>query len=1078
MHAIRGILLSLLAGLALSAAASGAPEANPLLVVDVTEATQSERVLAASLQGLANRSPQGPRVFLVGAPRDAEWLAWSLRITPRQTEEVTPAQLLEALRPELRGQVLYDPAAPYTLDIATTVAGLEDAVASPSDLGLPTLMDLRGRWTSAAAAYRWGTENLLPRCSGSQAALLPPGSVAMRDFAIQRRMFAFSPPPSPEDPVFGEILLRLTPGAAIYGAAPATLMGALSEHSHFLVSSAETPNLSYLSRSAEQEARYQYRGYLYPAAPRYLSLIFDCSDLDLALDRMVSLWDDPVRGVLPLGWAVPGALAETAPAALRRYYADAYRSGMDHFVLGANGAGHMDLSSSPSPSVFYDATAQARAALDARTSLYIAGPASGASQLAASLAEFGGATGARGLFVVAGNDFEPSVYGGIAMIMAPRCNGVQDAVAYLDSIPLARRFAALCLNPRTMTPGDAARIAAHVADRYVVLPPEDLVELMRDMSLPQRDGPSSVAVSSVQYPDTPAAEDPLKVRALIEPDSSVLAASVMYQRVGAPIAFSEPLLQVEGAYEAQIPPVRCGGDLALRIRAVGSDGGVAWSPMWTVTIPRQDRDEDGLSDVEEHFLLTDPGSPDSDGDGLPDLNDRFPLRFDRQPVIYTGPVAPPSDLPYLLDRDQSKATAEGRLVMPGQQCVYRLPLDRLAPRADAIVSLQAEGPASVAVSADPGAFADSFVGSINGVWYSEPIPERAREGGIFVRVACPAAAVDPLRIDSIAVISPPEAPSVVGTWISPAHPGPGQEVTVSSLVYDPSGVSEVMLSYSVNGQGDISLPMPRVDGTQNYRLRLPAFDNRDLVAWWISARDTDGNKAATAPGYLLIGSQSRETVTLTAARDFIGEWGAARDSDNQWLAAPVPGLRDTARTGLTGGTYTLWLLGGGRGNSIAVYVGDKQIGSIDPKAPDGWQRVGRLRVDAGSHRVHLVSEARPDAPEGSSPRYAGVVLTANQSFTPPACGYLDIYNMLAVLSPAAGETLTGTVELKATGAGNVTRAAFYLGDQLIRQVSGPPFTLSLRTSRLPNGPHRLRVEALDRAGETGLAVEVPLTVAN
>ena len=184
MHAIRGILLSLLAGLALSAAASGAPEAGPLLVVNVTETTPSQRVLAASLQGLANRSPQGPRVFLVGAPRDAEWLAWSLRIAPRQTEEVTPSQLLEALRPELAGQVLYDPAAPYTLDIATTLAGLENAVASPSDLGLPTVMDLRGRWTTAAAAYRWGIETLLPRCSGSQAALLPPGSIAMRDFAI------------------------------------------------------------------------------------------------------------------------------------------------------------------------------------------------------------------------------------------------------------------------------------------------------------------------------------------------------------------------------------------------------------------------------------------------------------------------------------------------------------------------------------------------------------------------------------------------------------------------------------------------------------------------------------------------------------------------------------------------------------------------------------------------------------------------------------------------------------------------------------------------------------------------------
>ena len=91
---------------------------------------------------------------------------------------------------------------------------------------------------------------------------------------------------------------------------------------------------------------------------------------------------------------------------------------------------------------------------------------------------------------------------------------------------------------------------------------------------------------------------------------------------------------------------------------------------------------------------------------------------------------------------------------------------------------------------------------------------------------------------------------------------------------------------------------------------------------------------------------------------------------------------------------------------------------------------------------------------------------------------LDIYNSLTLFSPVSGQTLTGRVQFHATGAGNLTGAEFSLDGQLLRRVSGPPFTLSLNTARVANGPHTLRVEAVDRAGPTDLAIEIPVRVAN
>jgi hypothetical protein len=106
-----------------------------------------------------------------------------------------------------------------------------------------------------------------------------------------------------------------------------------------------------------------------------------------------------------------------------------------------------------------------------------------------------------------------------------------------------------------------------------------------------------------------------------------------------------------------------------------------------------------------------------------------------------------------------------------------------------------------------------------------------------------------------------------------------------------------------------------------------------------------------------------------------------------------------------------------------------------------------------------------------------VIVTADSSFSPPAGRVLDIHNAIALLFPSPDQTLSGTVELVATGAGNITGAEFSLDGEVVRQVSGPPFRLALNTQRFAPGPHLLGVAASSRSGPLGVSVEVPVTIA-
>lgn len=146
---------------------------------DIGDLSGAEQTLLTTLQGVVNRSRPELYYLFRGEDVDARWLR---SIPVPQTRYDDPLALVGKYRRRVRGAVLYDTGVPDSINVATTLAGLEDSVAATPELAekyqLRTVADLRGKFgDDRVATYRWEFENLFPRCTKRLLAGLPPTMV-------------------------------------------------------------------------------------------------------------------------------------------------------------------------------------------------------------------------------------------------------------------------------------------------------------------------------------------------------------------------------------------------------------------------------------------------------------------------------------------------------------------------------------------------------------------------------------------------------------------------------------------------------------------------------------------------------------------------------------------------------------------------------------------------------------------------------------------------------------------------------------------------------------------------------------
>ena len=326
-----------------------------------------EKVLLLSLQGLANRT--SPRLYVVH-PRDYQWEITEPLFEFYQrkhgvvfTELKTAEEALNELASGAKGYVVWEPAVPATMNVAFTIAGLEDALVVTSDLiplverhGLKKIDDLRGRYTGRTDAqiYTDAVNRYWARCThdslmlmgGHTGAIRMPG---MADWGVRQKMFFEDLSANPKQPdelaLEKSLLSQLKPGGTVFGWHS---YGKDTEEQHTTLLSGyglkmeglhNLPNLSFNCQFGFTpgfkftNSHHVARDAKLEAEPKvYLSFVQSDS-------IGIGVWTKPGRGKLPFAWQVTMNWTKFSPAALEYFHESATPN--DYFIGGLSGPGYM-----------------------------------------------------------------------------------------------------------------------------------------------------------------------------------------------------------------------------------------------------------------------------------------------------------------------------------------------------------------------------------------------------------------------------------------------------------------------------------------------------------------------------------------------------------------------------------------------------------------------------------------------------------------------------------------------------------------------------------------------------------------
>lgn len=355
--------------------------AERLVVFDASALPTELEMPAVALQGLVNRKQA--RLYLINKTNpqmmDEVWLNYMKEkgYTGQEERVGSLKELIARFRSEIKGVILYDPAVPGSVNAAWMIGGLEGALPLHPDraaeLGLPTLMDLRGKWKRNVEAYRFVYDNYWPRMSHHLLAWAYPGAAALssHDYLTQFNVFMFwvsshgdgEPGADPEaEEEFLEELLAATPpctpvlGWPQNGDAEGVVeyigVRRISEYGKFTPGTIYCSNLSVHTAVRPDEKIFRQKSRRQPAvgarkldpSKLYVSLnILESGDaLWYWQSHQRKIWGDPLRGTVPVGYAMNVTLIDALPLVAQWYYENA--TPRDTFFAALSGLGYMNTS--------------------------------------------------------------------------------------------------------------------------------------------------------------------------------------------------------------------------------------------------------------------------------------------------------------------------------------------------------------------------------------------------------------------------------------------------------------------------------------------------------------------------------------------------------------------------------------------------------------------------------------------------------------------------------------------------------------------------------------------------------------
>jgi len=1066
-------------------------------------ATPEQMTWLGSLQGAINRQNGDTAVMIIGSDTDAAWADMLVKTYQLKKEVLTAGAFLETQKAALTGQVRYDPAQPWTRNIALTAAALQPGlvIATDADLGVPTVLDFRNKWLNRQEAYAWAITKYADKADGHAFVLAPDSGHLLADFISARQLLAvdLSLEPGEELDLLTTLLKRYPAHSCIFGDPDDhTLQQATFQkfdalalaHNDTLVPVRYTPNLSCLARFPAIRPIVQGRNETAGAGEKPIVVFVygagkavpgGSRSLDYARETVQRLLTDRALTSVPVGIEVPTALWDVAPA-IYQAFITRQRLCAAEFIAAPTRDNlemvkrHMDLDS-----------------------MWL----SGSTDLTTCRELTGELVKAKWL-----GAFEPSAmpFGALPAFLAwpTSDNMITKPAELLAALPDSKMtLKVLHLDPAGVTPEMLRRMLPEISRTCMPMTPSQALRATHEISyllpylkahstlsgMPPKRGKRTLTVDAPTTTVTIlSAADAIPVTVHIAGPTPVLAARVIYKAPDGRRGAADLQEGEMGNWSTTLPPMLTGGTLEVHARVV-EQGGFAESisPSLTLEIPTVDSDRDGLDDTLESYLGSDPKNFNTTGDGLPDGLSDDPTRYHRDIISLLPAVIPPADGPLLADAGASTADEQGRLIPAGKAITYRLPLRDL-PAAQAWLRVVSSGKGTVALNGKTPAALDILPAD----QAVTVVPLRgAKPLGADLTVTLTADA-KPLRILALELITNPDGPYLLPVQFDPPFPFAGAPIPVQVMAYDHDGIKSVRLYYHDGESKTFNVTeLKPVEGSGNvlFAGTLPAQTNDSLLIYGVEAEDRKGRITAGPYGVVPVGRMLKHDVALFGTRDLHDGWTPA-PVWGSWGRVQTDGTAaDTALFSPRQGTYYVWLLAAPRQRAIDVSIEERILGvafSNEPRTvtklsrelavgqPDGWYLLGSFPVGPqkeASSVLHI--NITPRGAKGYC-AYNELVLTQDAHFTPPLThAGIDWYNSIMINGLEGGQMVHSKISLTTQVTGNIDRVVVYAqrlynnkpGTDLIpfeRQGDG---SYLLNTKGLEPGSYKVTASATSGAGE-------------
>lgn len=319
-------------------------KAKTLLTADIQNSSPDVQLAATTLQGAYNQQQRSSRIYLFQRPEDEFWLKNAvpkdIEVKQLSYSNSDPNGVLKALLTQfgkdVKGAIITDPNNPDTVNVATTMAGIDDAmVITPSQetlvesYGIKILHDFRDdHLTGTVATYQWAVQHLLPQTTNKDLVMLDPSIQGyIRDYAIATKSFVFYlTSTDPDQKALMDEILKYTPSnTPILGYIPneGPDVAELSSQGHFLNASDYLDNESVWASMPSPPSLKQPKLPAVNAKSNTVYVAFLVSDGDNAQyvqHRMQNLWQDPDLGKVPVGWTIAPGMINFAPTIISYYY--------------------------------------------------------------------------------------------------------------------------------------------------------------------------------------------------------------------------------------------------------------------------------------------------------------------------------------------------------------------------------------------------------------------------------------------------------------------------------------------------------------------------------------------------------------------------------------------------------------------------------------------------------------------------------------------------------------------------------------------------------------------------------------